>query len=74
MDEHIGLLNGNNNIDWDLSGYNRDLDNWHDPPQIQTAYDGCFGTDYDFNDLAENEEGKDSDGDDLPDEYEGDPQ
>ena len=38
--------------------------------QIQKAYDKCFGEDYSFDDLADTV-GKDSDNDDLPDEYEG---
>ena len=38
--------------------------------QIQKAYDKCFGQDYSFDDLADTD-GRDSDNDDLPDEYEG---
>ena len=38
--------------------------------QIQKAYDKCFGEDYSFDDLADTV-GRDSDNDDLPDEYEG---
>ena len=38
--------------------------------QIQKAYDKCFGKDYSFDDLADTV-GRDSDNDDLPDEYEG---
>ena len=38
--------------------------------QIQKAYDECFGKDYSFDDLA-GTDGRDSDNDDLPDEYEG---
>ena len=38
--------------------------------QIQKAYDKCFGQDYSFDDLA-GTDGRDSDNDDLPDEYEG---
>jgi len=38
--------------------------------KIQKAYDECFGQDYSFNDLADTV-GRDSDNDDLPDEYEG---
>ena len=41
------------------------------PSQIQKAYDKCFGQDYSFDDLADTV-GRDSDNDDLPDEYEGD--
>merc|ERR1712198_792136 len=37
--------------------------------KIQKAYDKCFGEDYSFDDLADTV-GKDSDNDDLPDEYE----
>ena len=40
--------------------------------QIQKAYDKCFGQDYSFDDLADTV-GRDSDNDDLPDEYEGAP-
>merc|ERR1711936_1279574 len=36
----------------------------------QKAYDKCFGEDYSFDDLADTV-GRDSDNDDLPDEYEG---
>jgi len=36
---------------------------------VSKAYDKCFGTDYDFDDLAENGDGKDRDGDGLPDEF-----
>merc|ERR1712110_577474 len=38
--------------------------------KIQKAYDKCFGEDYSFDDLADTV-GRDSDNDDLPDEYEG---
>merc|ERR1711990_695900 len=38
--------------------------------KIQKAYDKCFGDDYSFDDLADTV-GRDSDNDDLPDEYEG---
>merc|ERR1711928_248775 len=38
--------------------------------KIQKAYDKCFGQDYSFDDLADTV-GRDSDNDDLPDEYEG---
>merc|ERR1712210_12000 len=38
--------------------------------KIQKAYDKCFGEDYSFDDLAATV-GRDSDNDDLPDEYEG---
>merc|ERR1712051_1050092 len=38
--------------------------------KIQKAYDKCFGEDYSFEDLADTV-GRDSDNDDLPDEYEG---
>merc|ERR1711970_888423 len=38
--------------------------------KIQKAYDKCFGNDYSFDDLADTV-GRDSDNDDLPDEYEG---
>jgi len=37
--------------------------------KIQKAYDKCFGKDYSFDDLADTV-GRDSDNDDLPDEYE----
>merc|ERR1711910_279346 len=37
--------------------------------KIQKAYDKCFGEDYSFDDLADTV-GRDSDNDDLPDEYE----
>merc|ERR1712051_1062737 len=38
--------------------------------KIQKAYDKCFGEDYSFEDLADTV-GRDSDNDNLPDEYEG---
>merc|ERR1712212_806700 len=38
--------------------------------KIQKAYNKCFGDDYSFDDLADTV-GRDSDNDDLPDEYEG---
>merc|ERR1712025_132156 len=38
--------------------------------KIQKAYDKCFGEDHNFDDLADTV-GRDSDNDDLPDEYEG---
>merc|ERR1712032_839778 len=38
--------------------------------KIQKAYDKCFGQDYSFDDLADTV-GRDSDNDDLPDEYGG---
>merc|ERR1712051_127117 len=38
--------------------------------KIQKAYDKCFGEDYSFDDLADTV-GRDSDNDNLPDEYEG---
>merc|ERR1711936_42782 len=37
--------------------------------KVSKAYDKCFGTDYDFDELAENGDGKDRDGDGLPDEF-----
>merc|ERR1711910_214251 len=33
--------------------------------KVSKAYDKCFGTDYDFDELAENGDGKDRDGDDC---------
>jgi len=41
--------------------------------KVKAAYndDECFGKDYDFDDLAKEANGKDSDGDGLPDKFEG---
>jgi len=39
--------------------------------KVSTAYDKCFGTDYDFDDLAEKDGGPDGDSDGLSDTFEG---
>ena len=39
--------------------------------KVSTAYDKCFGTDYDFDEFAEKDDGPDGDSDGLSDTFEG---